>query len=174
MSHLLNFKITLMYSVLIVFLCSIVLSFSKLENQHDKSAQLYLNYKNNETESNVSNTISNISYSFSDETMRSVTKILTMHKQSQEKSIELYRKKLNNTITSDQSYIIFNRVAKSGSETLRYVLSMLSKKNNFTMVRDRHSESILSGEQRRYFFHLWKGSEIEYSTEGKKIKKITT
>ena len=163
-----------MYSVLIVFLCSIVVSFSKRENQHNKLAQPYRNYRNNEMELNGSNTISNISQPFSDETMRSVMKILTMHKQSQEKAIELYRKRLNNTVTSDQSYIIFNRVAKSGSETLRSVLSMLSKKNNFTMVRDRHSESILSEEQRRYFFHLWKGFEIEYSTEGKKNKEITT
>ena len=173
-SHLLKLKIAIMYSVLIVFLSSIVLSFSKLENQDDKSAQLYPNYKNNDLELNGSNVISNISHAIGDETMRSVMKILTMHKQSQEKSIELHRRRLNNTVTSDQSYIIFNRVAKSGSETLRSVLSMLSKKNNFTMVRDRHSESILSEEQRRYFFHLWKGSEIEYSTEGKKNKEITT
>ena len=163
-----------MYSVLIVFLSRIELSFSKLEPQHDKSAQLYQNHRNNEMELNVSNTISNRSHSFDDETMRSVMKILTMHKQSQEKSIELYRRRLNNTITSDQSYIIFNRVAKSGSETLRSVVSMLSKKNNFTMVRDRHSESILSEEQRRYFFHLWKGSDFEYFTEGKKNQEITT
>ena len=163
-----------MYSVLIVFLSSIELSFSKLEPQHDKSAQLYQNHRNNEMELNVSNTISNTSHSFDDETMRSVMKILTMHKQSQEKSIELHRRRLNNTVTSDQSFIIFNRVAKSGSETLRSVLSMLSKKNNFTMVRDRHSESILSEEQRRYFFHLWKGSDFEYFTEGKKNQEITT
>ena len=163
-----------MYSVLIVFLSSIELSFSKLEPQHDKPAQLYQNHRNNEMELNVSNTISSTSRPFDDETMRSVMKILTMHKQSQEKSIELYRRRLNNTITSDQSYIIFNRVAKSGSETLRSVVSMLSKKNNFTMVRDRHSESILSEEQRRYFFHLWKGSDFEYFTEGKKNQEITT
>ena len=125
-------------------------------------------------ELNVSSTTSNISDPLSDETMRSVMRILTTYKQSQEKSIELYRRRLNNTVTSDQSYIIFNRVAKSGSETLRSVLSMLSKKNNFTMVRDSHSESILSEEQRRYFFHVWKGSEIEYFAEGKKNKEITT
>ena len=174
MTNLLKRKITIMYSVLVVFLCCIVVSFSKLENQHDKSSQLYRNHRNNEMELNVSNMISNISHPFSDKTMRSVMKILTIHKQSQEKSIELYRRRLNNTITSDQSYIIFNRVAKSGSETLRSVVSMLSKKNNFTMVRDRHSESILSEEQRRYFFHLWKGSDFEYFTEGKKNQEITT
>ena len=174
MTNLLKRKITIMYSVLVVFLCCIVVSFSKLENQHDKSSQPYRNHRNNEMELNVSNMISNISHPFSDKTMRSVMKILTIHKKSQEKSIELYRRRLNNTITSDQSYIIFNRVAKSGSETLRSVLSMLSKKNNFTMVRDRHSESILSEEQRRYFFHLWKGSDFEYFTEGKKNQEITT
>ena len=174
MTNLLKRKITIMYSVLVVFLCCIVVSFSKLENQHDKSSQLYRNHRNNEMELNVSNMISNISHPFSDKTMRSVMKILTIHKKSQEKSIELYRRRLNNTITSDQSYIIFNRVAKSGSETLRSVVSMLSKKNNFTMVRDRHSESILSEEQRRYFFHLWKGSDFEYFTEGKKNQEITT
>ena len=122
-------------------------------------------------ELNVSNTISNTSHSFDDETMRSVMKILTMHKQSQEKSIELYRRRLNNTITSDQSYIIFNRVAKSGSETLRSVLSMLSKKNNFTMVRDRHTESILSEQQRRYFFDVWKGSETQHTDKCKNTSK---
>ena len=174
MTNLLKRKITIMYSVLVVFLCCIVVSFSKLENQHDKSSQPYRNHRNIEMELNVSNMISNISHPFSDKTMRSVMKILTIHKQSQEKSIELYRRRLNNTITSDQSYIIFNRVAKSGSETLRSVISMLSKKNNFTMVRDRHSESILSEEQRRYFFHLWKGSDFEYFTEGKKNQEITT
>ena len=52
-SHLLRLKIAIMYSVIIVFLSSIVLSFSKLENQDDKSAQLYPNYKNNDLELNV-------------------------------------------------------------------------------------------------------------------------
>ena len=170
LSHILSYyciirKIVTMFCVSIVFLCRIRMSFSNLENPHDEFSR---NYKNNKIELNGPNSTANIVQSFGDETMRSVIKILSKHKQLQEKSIELYRISLNNTVTSDQSYIIFNRNAKSGSETLRYVISILSTKNNFTMVRDRHSESILSEPQRRYFFDLWKSPEIQYSFKCKK------
>ena len=164
--------IEIMFCVSIVLLCRIELSFSNISIPHEKSFQLHRKHTINTIESNGPNFPANTVQSFGDETMRSVIEILYRHKKFQEKSIDLHRTGLNNTITSDQSYMIFNRNAKSGSESLRLVISMLSKKNNFTMVRDRHAESILSEQQRRYFFHLWKGSENQNTAKCKKTSKL--
>ena len=167
-SNLLERKIARMFCLVTFFLCRIGLSLSSDENPYDKSVMVYRNYTNNEMGSNGSISTLNITQSFGDETMRSAIKILSKQKNTLEEVIELHRKKLNNTITSDQSYIIFNRVAKSGSETVRSIISILSKKNNFTMVRDQHSESIMSEEKRKYLFDLWKSSEFHHSPNGKK------
>ena len=78
----------------------------------------------------------------------------------------LFRTGPNNTIISHQSYMIFNRNAKSGSETLQSIISRLSKTNNFTMVTDWNSATIMSEEQRRYFFYLWTGFPIRHSSTG--------
>ena len=159
------------FGVAIGFLCSLGLSFSKLENSDEKSPQLYLFYTKNKA---ISNSSQNISPSFGSETMRSVIEILYKHKQSQEKLFELYRTGLNNTSTSDQSYMIFNRNAKSGSETLQSIISRLSKTNNFTMVTDWNSATIMSEEQRRYFFYLWTGFPIRHTSTGKYNRKGET
>ena len=155
----------------IIFLCIIGLSFSKLENHDKKSPKPYRFHIKNKA---VSNSTRNISQSFGSETMRSVIEILYNHKQSQEKSFELYRTGLNNTITSHQSYMIFNRNAKSGSETLQSIISRLSKTNNFTMVTDWNSATIMSEEQRRYFFYLWTGFPIRHTSTGKYNRKGET
>ena len=164
----------IIFCVAIVFVSSIVLTFSNLEGQYDESAQVHQNYTKKITESNERNLTQNLAKSFGGQTMRSVIRILSKHKHSQEKLIELYQTGLNNTASSDQSYIIFNRNAKSGSETVQSIISMLSKKNNFTMVTANYRESILSEERRRYFFDLWKGSRIQHSTNGKYDLKIET
>ena len=150
---------SIIFVAAIVFLCSIGLSFSNLENCHDKSAQLYRFYMLTKAKSNSTQ---NISQSFGSEIMKLVTKLLYKHKQSLEKSIELYRTGLNNTNSSDQSYMIFNRNAKSGSETLQSIISRQSQTNNFTLATDWNSATIMSEEQRKYVFIY--GEAFQFAT----------
>ena len=159
----------IIFVAVIVFLCSIGLSASNLDNYHDKSVQLYRFYTPTKAESNSTQ---NISQSVGSEMMRSVIKILYKHKKSQEISVEMYRTGLNNTNSSDQSYMIFNRNAKSASETLQSIISRLSKTNNFTLATDWNSATIMSEEQRKYFFYLWTGFPTRHSSKGKWDRKF--